>query len=55
MTEEHHIEWVELASGRTFYIRDLRPGEKPEVTFNVEDGRVDKVRAYCNLHGLWSA
>jgi len=31
----------------------LLPGEKPEAEFCVTDTNV-KVRAYCNVHGLWT-
>ena len=35
------------------YVRGLLPGEKPEAEFGVTDTDV-KVRAYCNVHGLWT-
>jgi superoxide reductase len=53
MEEKHYIEWIEVFSDGVCLARQyLKPGEKPEVVFNVE--KVDKARAYCNLHGLWS-
>jgi len=54
MTEEHHIEWVEidmLDLGKKVK-KYLKPGDKPEVEFYQKSGNF-KVRAYCNLHGLW--
>jgi superoxide reductase len=43
MEEKHYIEWI----------KGLLPGEKPEAEFSVADTNV-KVRAYCNVHGLWT-
>jgi superoxide reductase len=54
MTEEHHIEWIELIadgkSCRTF----LKPGDKPQATFCIKADTLT-AREYCNLHGLWKA
>jgi len=62
MTEEHYIEWIEftMSDGKTVKTF-LKPGDKPEVKLCdcSEDkcacGEVRSARAYCNLHGLWSA
>jgi superoxide reductase len=53
MEAAHFIEWIEVISGPSIYVKGLKPGEKPEVSFPVLSKDV-KVRAYCNLHGLWS-
>jgi superoxide reductase len=53
MEDKHFIEWIEVISGPTMYVKGLKPGEKPEGSFPVPLKNV-KVRAYCNLHGLWS-
>jgi len=53
MEEKHYIEWIEVRSGNNVYVRGLLPGEKPESGFCVTDTNV-KVRAYCNVHGLWT-
>ncbi|MCU0632611.1 MAG: desulfoferrodoxin [Methanolinea sp.] len=53
MDAAHHIQWIEVMSGPSLYVRGLKPGEKPEAVFPVSSKDV-KVRAYCNLHGLWS-
>ncbi|EOR19882.1 MULTISPECIES: desulfoferrodoxin [Clostridium] len=54
MLDEHFIQWVEVITTEGEVIRkELKPGEKPEAKFNVS-GNVDRVREYCNLHGLWS-
>jgi superoxide reductase len=53
MEEKHFIEWIEVRTGTNVYIKGLLPGEKPEAEFCVADTNV-KVRAYCNVHGLWT-
>ena len=53
MEEKHFIEWVEVKSGENLFIKGFRPGEKPEAEFPVQDVNA-KVRAYCNVHGLWT-
>ena len=54
MLEEHLIEWVEVITKDGQVLRKfLKAGEKPVAKFKVT-GEVDRVREYCNLHGLWS-
>lgn len=53
MEEKHFIEWLEVRSGENISIRGFKPGEKPEYEFCIPDTRVT-VRAYCNIHGLWT-
>ncbi len=31
----------------------IQPGDKPEVSFALQDDELIAVYAYCNLHGLW--
>lgn len=52
MAEEHHIEWIEIHTENKVYRKYLKPGEKPEAVFLVEE-EVLYAREYCNLHGLW--
>lgn len=52
MTEEHHIEWVEVITKARVYRKTFTPGEKPFAEFNIGE-EVIETRAYCNLHGLW--
>jgi superoxide reductase len=54
MEEKHYIEWIELIIDDKDYRRFLKPGDKPEVFFEVTGGSVS-TREYCNLHGLWTA
>jgi superoxide reductase len=53
MEEKHYIEWVEVRTGENLYIRGFKPGEKAEAEFCISDVSA-KVRAYCNVHGLWT-
>jgi superoxide reductase len=53
MEEKHYIEWVEVRTGENVYIRGFKPNEKPEAEFPVTSTNV-KVRAFCNVHGLWT-
>ena len=53
MTEEHHIEFIEiLADGKICRVF-LKPGDAPEAVFDSFTPK--KSREYCNIHGLWKA
>jgi len=51
---EHYIEWILLETEMGFQICYLKPGNKPEATFKVNE-KVVAAYEYCNLHGLWKA
>ena len=54
MERNHYIEWIEVIfNGRTFR-KFLKPGDRPEVEFGVEEEKVE-ARVYCNVHGLWKS
>lgn len=55
MTDEHHIEWIELIvpDGRNCR-KFLEPGDVPEAEFPTQAENVS-ARAFCNLHGLWKS
>jgi superoxide reductase len=53
MTEEHHIQWVEVINGPYVNRKYLKPGEAPAAEFYVPEQPGVVVRAYCNIHGLW--
>lgn len=56
MLPEHYIEWVSLQTKQGLQRKQLKPGDKPSVSFALCDGdEVEEVYAYCNLHGLWKA
>ncbi|APM41079.1 desulfoferrodoxin [Clostridium kluyveri] len=52
MLPEHYIQWIEVHTENKIYRKYLKPGEKPEATFKLDEKLV-MVREYCNLHGLW--
>lgn len=54
MSEEHHIEWIELVTEDGIMRRYLKPGEKPSASFKTDAKKV-AAREYCNLHRLWKA
>jgi len=54
MTQEHHIEWIELLADGKAYRQFLTPGEQPIAQFKVEADKVS-AREYCNIHGLWKS
>lgn len=55
MVEEHYIEWIYLETKRGGQRKGLRPGDKPEAVFALEDDEAVAAYAYCNIHGLWKA
>jgi len=52
MLENHYIEWIEVLTESKVYRKYLKPGEKPEAVFKLDE-EVIVAREYCSLHGLW--
>jgi len=52
MTEAHYIQWIEILTENKVYRKYLKPGEKPEAIFKIDE-EITAAREYCNLHGLW--
>ena len=52
MQPDHYIEWIELVTPTQVLRKELKPGERPEAVFHVQEKYL-YARAYCNLHGLW--
>lgn len=52
MLENHYIEWIEVVTANKVYRKYLKPSEKPEALFKLDE-EIILVREYCNLHGLW--
>ena len=52
MTDEHHIEWIELLADGVSYKKFLDPTGEPVAVFMVEASAVT-AREHCNIHGLW--
>ncbi|MBP2032760.1 superoxide reductase [Clostridium algifaecis] len=55
MLEKHYIQWIEIHTENKIYRKYLKPGEKPEAIFKLDekDEKIIMAREYCNLHGLW--
>ena len=53
MEESHYIEWIEYVTENKVDRKYLKPGDKPEASFNITEPGF--ARAYCNLHGLWKS
>ena len=53
MTDEHYITKICAAADDRVYIKELKPTDKPEVTFDIGDKDKVMIYAYCNKHGLW--
>ncbi len=54
MEDAHYIEWIEILVEDKVYRQYLQAGTPAEATFNIAASTVT-ARAYCNLHGLWTA
>ena len=48
-----YTSWVYLETAHGGQRKAIQPGEKPEVSFALQDDELIAVYAYCNLHGLW--
>lgn len=56
MEEKHYIVLIEVFCKCGLVLkRSLNPGDAPEAEFPVKREDVEKVREYCNIHGVWSA
>lgn len=56
MMEEHHIEWIMLATNLGRQRKVLNPLGEPRASFALLPGEeVLEVYEYCNLHGLFKA
>ena len=56
MQAAHFIEFIELEIDEDLlYRKYLKPGQEPEVFFEVPKGKDIVAREYCNIHGLWSS
>ena len=53
MVEAHFIEWIEVLMEEGVTRKFLKPEGSPKAEFPIE-GDIVQVRAYCNIHGLWT-
>ena len=51
MDNDHYIMWIAIVKNNKITRINLKPHEKPIVTFNYEKGST--VYSYCNKHRLW--
>jgi superoxide reductase len=54
MLPEHFIEFVEVHTANKIYRKYLKPGEKPQALFKVDE-EILFAREFCNVHGLWKS
>lgn len=55
MEENHYISLIQVLKGDDVIAgKRLKPGDKPHASFVLEDTDNIKIRAYCNVHGLWT-
>ena len=52
MIDAHYIEWIEVHTDKKVYRKYLKPGDKPQAEFMLNEA-VLYAREYCNLHYLW--
>jgi len=52
MEEKHYIEWIEIVADGKEYRQFLKPGDQPQVSFNIAAENI-KAREHCTIHGLW--
>ncbi len=56
MLDAHYIVWIELDTDKGTYRKFLKPGDKPEAEFMIDNTeKALGAREYCNMHGLWKA
>lgn len=54
MKKEHHIEWIQVKlKNDESHKQYLEPNQEPEAKFPVKKDDIEKIREYCNVHGLW--
>lgn len=55
MEDAHYIEWIEIITKDGKVLKKyLKAGELPATAFKCISP-IKEVRAYCNVHGLWTA
>jgi len=52
MIDSHYIEWIEVHTDKKVYRKNLKPGDKPQAEFMLNE-EVLFTREYCNIHRLW--
>lgn len=52
MIDTHYIEWIEVITDKKVYRSNLKPGDKPQAEFMLDED-VLYAREFCNIHRLW--
>ena len=52
MSDTHYIQWIEVHTNKKVYRKNLKPGDKPQAKFMLDEDIV-YAREYCNIHRLW--
>ena len=52
MIDTHYVEWIEILTDKKVYRKYLKPGDKPQAEFMLDE-EVLYAREYCNIHRLW--
>ena len=55
MEDDHWITWVYIKTEKGGQRKALKPGDAPEVVFELVDDKLVAAYEYCNKHGLWVA
>jgi superoxide reductase len=54
MEESHYIGLIQLTKDSSVIAgKRLKPGDRPEASFCLEDTEGIKARIWCNIHGVW--
>ena len=54
MEGQHYIEWIAVITRGGVVRKFLKSGDVPEAEFEISED-IFQLRAYCNIHGLWTA
>jgi len=56
MAPKHYILFLEVLAGDKVYRHDFKEGDRvAEASFLIDENAEITARAFCNLHGFWSA
>lgn len=54
MEDTHYIMCICIETNLGFYLRELKPTDKPEFKIRLSDGeKAIRAYEYCNIHKLW--
>lgn len=54
MEETHYIKWIAVDTATGYHLVKLKPQDKAQIELYLPAGeKINKIYAYCNLHGLY--